>query len=97
MGLSIDMRSQRAKYIVLPPLQPEYDFNNDLVAKVTFNASIMNERSHETTSNHELETQGAVVKIALFPLVVKKGDDFGEGEDETVITPAQVIVGGELR
>ena len=90
--LSIEMRTQRAEYIMLPPLQPEYDTNGDLVAKVTFNASLMNERSGETTSNDELEGRGAIVKIVLFPLVVKKGDDFGEGEDEIVVCPAQVLV-----
>ncbi|KAF2195380.1 hypothetical protein K469DRAFT_734024 [Zopfia rhizophila CBS 207.26] len=90
--LSIEMRTQRAEYIMLPPLQPEYDTNGDLVAKVTFNASLMNERSGETTSNDELEARGAVIKIVLFPLVVKKGDDFGEGEDEIVVCPAQVLV-----
>ncbi|KAF2201205.1 hypothetical protein GQ43DRAFT_44991 [Delitschia confertaspora ATCC 74209] len=90
--LSIEMRTQRAEYIMLPPLQPEYDTNGDLVAKVTFNASLMNERSGETDSNDELEARGAVVKIVLFPLVVKKGDDFGEGEDEIVVCPAQVLV-----
>lgn len=90
--LSIEMRTQRAEYIMLPPLQPEYDTNGDLIAKVTFNASLMNERSGETTSNDELEARGAIVKIVLFPLVVKKGDDFGEGEDEIVVCPAQVLV-----
>ena len=90
--LSIEMRTQRAEYIMLPPLQPEYDTNGDLVAKVTFNSSLMNERSGETTSNDDLEARGAVVKIVLFPLVVKKGDDFGEGEDEIVVCPAQVLV-----
>lgn len=90
--LSIEMRTQRAEYIMLPPLQPEYDTNGDLVAKVTFNASLMNERSGETSSNDDLENRGAVVKIVLFPLVVKKGDDFGEGEDEIVVCPAQVLV-----
>ena len=92
--LSIEMRTQRAEYIMLPPLQPEYDTKGDLVAKVTFNASLMNERSGETTSNDELEARGAVVKVVLFPLVVKKGDDFGEGEDEIVVCPAQVLVTG---
>jgi hypothetical protein len=92
--LSIEMRTQRAEYIMLPPLQPEYDTKGDLVAKVTFNASLMNERSGETTSNDELQARGAVVKIVLFPLVVKKGDDFGEGEDEIVVCPAQVLVQG---
>lgn len=90
--LSIEMRTQRAEYIMLPPLQPEYDVHGDLVAKVSFNASLMNERSGETSSNDELEAKGAIVKVVLFPLVVKKGDDFGEGEDEIVVCPAQVLV-----
>ncbi|EOA84753.1 uncharacterized protein SETTUDRAFT_91681 [Exserohilum turcica Et28A] len=94
VDLSIEMRTQRAEYIMLPPLQPEYDTNGDLVAKVTFNASLMNERSGDTTSNDELQARNAIVKIVLFPLVVKKGDDFGEGEEEIVVCPAQVLVQG---
>jgi chaperonin cofactor prefoldin len=92
VDLSIEMRTQRAEYIMLPPLKPEYDTNGDLVDKFTFNAALMNERSGETTSNEELERRQAVVKIVLFPLVVKKGDDSGEGGDEFVICPAQVLV-----
>ncbi|KAF2734705.1 hypothetical protein EJ04DRAFT_436519 [Polyplosphaeria fusca] len=92
VDLSIELRTQRAEYIMLPPLQPEYDTNGDLKAKVTFNAQLMNERSGETTSNDELEARGAVVKMVLFPLVVKKGDDEGVGEDEFVVCPAQVLV-----
>ncbi|THY25202.1 hypothetical protein D6D01_05129 [Aureobasidium pullulans] len=92
--LSIEMRSQKAEYIMLPPLQPEYDTHGDLVRKVHFNAALMNERSGEYTSNDELERSQAVVKIVLFPLVVKKGDDVGEGEDEIVVCPAQVLVAG---
>ncbi|EOD50601.1 putative involucrin repeat protein [Neofusicoccum parvum UCRNP2] len=91
VNLSIEMRTQRSEYIMLPPLQPEYDTNGDLVRKVYFNAALMNERSGETTSNEELEAARAVVKIVLFPLVVKKGDDLGEGEDEIVVCPAQVL------
>jgi chromosome segregation ATPase len=92
VDLSIQMRTQRAEYIMLPPLRPEYDTNGDLVAKVTFNAALMNERSGDTNSNEGLEQREAVVKIVLFPLVVKKGDDNGEGEDEIVVCPAQVLV-----
>ncbi|KAG9669051.1 hypothetical protein KCU99_g2848, partial [Aureobasidium melanogenum] len=92
--LSVEMRSQKAEYIMLPPLQPEYDTQGDLVRKVHFNAALMNERSGDYTSNDELERNQAVVKIVLFPLVVKKGDDFGEGEDEIVVCPAQVLVAG---
>ncbi|KAE8145203.1 hypothetical protein BDV25DRAFT_165188 [Aspergillus avenaceus] len=92
VNLSIEMRTQLAEYIMLPPLQPEYDTNGDLARKVCFNASLMNERSGETTSNEELESQIAVVRVVLFPLVVKKGNDMGEGEDEVVVCPAQVLV-----
>jgi len=76
---------------MLPPLRPEYDMSGDLVAKVTFNSSLMNERSGDGTANEDLEARGAIVKIVLFPLVVKKGDENGEGEDEIVVCPAQVL------
>ena len=92
VDLSVEMRTQRAEYIMLPPLQPEYDTNGDLVRKVHFNASLMNERSGMFSSNEELEQTHAVVKIVLFPLVVKKGDEVGEGEEEIVVCPAQVLV-----
>ncbi|KAJ5668900.1 hypothetical protein N7462_009970 [Penicillium macrosclerotiorum] len=92
VNLSLEMRTQLAEFIMLPPLQPEYDTNGDLARQVFFNASLMNERSGETTSNDELESQQAIVRIVLFPLVVKKGNDVGEGDDEVVVCPAQVLV-----
>jgi len=92
VDLAIEMRTQRAEYIMLPPLKPEYDINGDLVQKVQFNAALMNERSGEFTSNEDLEERAATVKLVLFPLVVKKGDDLGEGDDEIVVCPAQVLV-----
>ncbi|KAJ5552749.1 hypothetical protein N7494_002127 [Penicillium frequentans] len=92
VNLSLEMRTQLAEFIMLPPLQPEYDTNGDLARQVYFNASLMNERSGETSSNDELEAQQAVVRIVLFPLVVKKGNDVGEGDDEVVVCPAQVLI-----
>lgn len=93
VDLSISMRTQRPEYIMMPPLRPEYDVQTgDLIQKVSFNSSMMNERSGEFTSNEEVEERGADVKIMLFPMVIKKGDDYGVGEDETVICPSQVIV-----
>jgi hypothetical protein len=59
---------------------------------VYFNAALMNERSGETTSNEMLEEEQAVVRIVLFPLVVKRGSDEGEGDEEIVVCPAQVLV-----
>lgn len=97
VDLSIEMRAQRAQYMMLPPLQPEYDTHGELVRKVYFNAGIMNERSGMTISNEALEAQSAVVRIVLFPLVVKKGDDDGVGEDEIVICPAQVLIAKPLK
>jgi hypothetical protein len=92
IDLSIEMRTQCAEYMMLPPLKPEYDANGDLVRKVHFNAQLMNERSGDTVSNEELAQRGAVVRIVLFPLVVKKGDDSGDGDEEIVVCPAQVLV-----
>ncbi|KAI3400449.1 hypothetical protein diail_3070 [Diaporthe ilicicola] len=95
VDLSVEMRTQRAEYMMLPPLQPDYDANGDLAEPHPFNSALMNERSGDknaTADNDALEAQGAVVRVVLFPLVVKKGDDDGVGDDEIVVCPAQVIV-----
>jgi len=99
VGLSIEMRIQKPEYIMLPPLHPEYDENGNVVRKVHFNASLMNERSgakHEDSteaiSNEEYDERDSTVRLVLFPLVVKKGDELGEGEEEIVVCPAQVLV-----
>lgn len=85
--LSIEMRCQRADYQMLPPLQPDYDTNGDLAQKVYFNALTMNERSGATTSNQTLQEQGAVVRMVLFPLVVKNEED----DEQIIVCPAQVL------
>lgn len=91
VDLSIEMRTQRAEYMMLPPLQPVYDTRGDLVRKVYFNASVMNERSGTASSNEAVEAQQAVVRMVLFPLVVKRGGDAGGGEEQIVVCPAQVL------
>ncbi|KAI1813587.1 hypothetical protein GGS20DRAFT_552773 [Poronia punctata] len=93
VDLSIEMRTQRAEYTMLPPLQPEYDANGELKQTVTFNARLMNERSGDSkTTNEAYEAQRAIVRCVLFPLVVKKGNDNGVGDEEIVICPSQVLV-----
>ncbi|KAI4276609.1 MAG: hypothetical protein L6R38_005619, partial [Xanthoria sp. 2 TBL-2021] len=78
VDLSIEMRTQRFEYVMLPPLQPEYDTNGDLARKVYFNAALMNERGSSSSAdgaggggvaNEELERREAVVRMVLFPLV----------------------------
>lgn len=91
VDLSIEMRTQRAEYMMLPPLQPEYDTNGELVQKVYFNASVMNERSGTASSNEAVEAQQAVVRMVLFPLVVKRGGDVGIADEQIVVCPAQVL------
>ncbi|KAF1736687.1 hypothetical protein CRV24_002296 [Beauveria bassiana] len=96
VDLSIAMRTQQAEYMMLPPLQPEYDADGELAATVQFNASMMNERNPQNKqTNEEIEADNSIVRIVLFPLVVKKGDDAGVGDDEIVVCPAQVLVARE--
>lgn len=108
-GLSVQMRTQRAEYIMLPPLSPEYDKNGVVVRKVRFNANLMSEcrkgerkrggvmdvavnEDEEEMMNEEYEERDAIVRMVLFPLVLKRGDKWGEGEEEVVVFPAQVVV-----
>lgn len=93
VDLAIEMRTQRAEYMMLPPLQPEYDANGELTQTVAFNAALMHERSGDSSAtNEEYEAKGAIVRCVLFPLVVKKGNDNGFGDDEIVVSPAQVLI-----
>ncbi|PKS10551.1 hypothetical protein jhhlp_002305 [Lomentospora prolificans] len=93
VDLAVMMRTQRAEYMMLPPLQPEYNADGELVETVNFNSALMNERSGDkSTTNEELQAQGAIVRVVLFPLVVRKGDDTGVGDDEIVVCPAQVLI-----
>ena len=103
VDLSVEMRCQRAEYMMLPPLQPEYDGNGDLVETVAFNPELMTERGGSSRGKGESATEkddsqltGTPVRIVLFPLVVKKGDDAGQGDDEIVVCPAQVLVAAPL-
>ncbi|KAI4289361.1 MAG: hypothetical protein L6R35_001375 [Caloplaca aegaea] len=89
VDLAVEMRTQRAEYVMLPPLQPEYDTHGDLARLVYFNAALMSERGGGQNNGEELERNRAVVRIVLFPLVVKKGDVDAE---EIVVCPAQVLV-----
>jgi len=81
---------------MLPPLRPDYDEEGKNVERFSFNASMMNEASGEySTSNEELQARGLIIRTVLFPVVVRKGDDDGAGDEEIVVCPAEVIAVSE--
>ncbi|KAI2629014.1 hypothetical protein GGS21DRAFT_540457 [Xylaria nigripes] len=93
VDLSVEMRTHRAEYLMFPPHQPQFDANGELRETVPFKAAHMHERSSDpSTTNEAYEAQGAIVRFILFPLVVKKGDDNGVGDQELIVYPAQVLV-----
>ena len=91
VDLSIEMRTQRSEYTMLPPLEPEYDTNGDLVRKIPFNTAVMKERGASASANDELQARGAVVRMVLFPLIAKRGDDDGVGDTKVIVCPAVVL------
>ncbi|XRM40615.1 hypothetical protein ABZX51_003924 [Aspergillus tubingensis] len=90
--LSVEMRTQLAEYIMLPPLQPEYDSQGNLTSQIFFNASLMHDESGVYASDEQAQSEQAIVRSVPFPLVVKKGDDDGKGDEEVVVYPARVVV-----
>ena len=92
VSLSIEMRTQRAEYIMLPLLQPEQDEGAGSLRKIYFSAALMHERTGLSGTDQDHEARSATVGMVLFPLVVKKGDQEGKFEAEVVIYPAQVLI-----
>lgn len=91
--LAIEMRTQRAEYVMKRPPRPEYDDNGDVTNTVPFRASIMQNRGAEPASGQELEAEGATVKMILFPQVIRRGNEHGENYDtEVTVLPMQVLV-----
>ncbi|TQS39404.1 hypothetical protein Golomagni_00074 [Golovinomyces magnicellulatus] len=91
VDLSIEMRCQKAEYVMFPPLQPEYDVNGEIISKVMFNPALMNERSNDNMSNEDLDPTKVHIRILLFPLVIKRGDNMSRGNEDIVVYPAQVL------
>ena len=88
---SVEMRTQVSDYTMTYLRSSKYKARGDIVSPMLFTATLMNECSGLASSNEELENQGAVLSVVLFPLVIKRGNDFGFGDEETVVFPAQVI------
>jgi len=100
VALSVEMRTQLAEYVMLPPLQPEYNDDGDLIEPFFFDAGMMSDAAEaeaDIISRDELQKQAAVVRMVLFPAVVKRGDDVGGGEQDKVIVRAEVLVARDAR
>ncbi|KAI5294282.1 hypothetical protein KEM52_004328 [Ascosphaera acerosa] len=95
--IAIEMRLQRAEYVMTRPSQSRRNEDAGAVAdKVYFDASVMNNAStSQPTANEQLEQEQAVVQLVLFPMVVKRSNDDGDEDDEVVVSPAQVLVASE--
>ncbi|KAI5307271.1 hypothetical protein KEM56_001324 [Ascosphaera pollenicola] len=96
VDIATEMRLQRAEYAMLRPFQQKLDETGQVADKYYFDASIMNDASPDKTlTNDQLEQEQAVVRLVLFPMIVKKTNDDGDEDDEVVISPAQVLVATE--
>lgn len=93
--LSIEMRTQRAQYMVPAPPNPVYDNNGDNVSKVIFTRKTMKARSEgaPVPREEDLERERALVKLVVFPFVVQIGTQNGESYDEEkVVVPMDVCI-----
>ncbi|KAF8455782.1 hypothetical protein BDZ91DRAFT_627535, partial [Kalaharituber pfeilii] len=93
--LSIEMRTQRAQYMVPPPPKPVYDNNGDNVSRVPFSTETMLNRdaAGAGVTDEELEREKALVKMVVFPMVVRIGTQEGDGYDEEkVVAKMSVLV-----
>jgi len=93
--LSIEMRTQRAQYMVPAPPNPVYDNNGDNVSKVIFTRKTMKVRPEGASAPREedLERERALVKLVVFPFVVQIGTQNGESYDEEkVVVPMDVCI-----
>lgn len=91
--LAIEMRTQRAEYVVKRPPRPEYGDSGDIANVIPFKASVMQNCGTEPASDEELEAEGATVKLVLFPLVIRRGNEHGENyHTEVIVLPMQVLI-----
>ncbi|RPB00686.1 hypothetical protein L873DRAFT_1834987 [Choiromyces venosus 120613-1] len=97
VALAVEMRTQRAEYVMLRPPAPTYDENGDVNNTVPFVAARMANRGTDPVTDEELEAEGATVKAVLFPTLIRRGNEFGEGyEVESVVLKMQVLVNRPL-
>ena len=90
--LALEMRTQRAEYVMLRPPFPEYDDLGEVSNTIYFNATRM-KAVNSDASPLDLEAEHATIKMVHFPLIIRRGNEFGEEyEREHVVYQMQVFV-----
>ena len=91
VDFSMEMRTQPCEYTMKWPILSELEANREILTPILPTAIPVNQCSIVYSLDDKLSAQDAVSHMILFPLVVRKGDEAGYGEEESVIFPAQVI------
>jgi hypothetical protein len=88
------MRTQRAEYVMLRAPRPEYDDHGEVSNTVFFDSSRMRSLGTENIiSDLDLERENASVKLVLFPLIIRRGNEYGEDYHvEEVVSKMVAIV-----
>jgi hypothetical protein len=96
--LALEMRTQRAEYVMQRAPWPEYDDHGEIANTVPFDAVRMH--AVDASSDADVQQERATVMCVLFPLIIRHGNEYGEEyENEHVVYPMQVLVnrGSRLR
>jgi hypothetical protein len=89
--LALEMRTQRAEYVMQRAPWPEYDDHGEIANTVSFDAARMH--AVDGASDADLQQERVTVRCVLFPLIIRHGNEFGEEyENEHVVYPMQVLV-----
>ena len=93
--LAIQMRTQRAEYVMRCAPRPEYDDHGDVCNTIFFSASEM-VAINVDVSAEELEAEHATVRMVIFPLVIRRGNEYGEdyNSQETVYKMRVIVARG---
>ncbi|TGZ78692.1 hypothetical protein EX30DRAFT_309732, partial [Ascodesmis nigricans] len=93
--LSIEMRTQRAEYVMQRAPRPEYDDNGEVSNTIPYDPAKMHAVNAVDLgmSEQDLADEKALVKMVMFPAIICRGNELGEKYDnEVVVKRMQVLV-----
>ncbi|KAI5783084.1 hypothetical protein FPQ18DRAFT_248072, partial [Pyronema domesticum] len=91
--LAIEMRTQRAEYVMVRAPLPEYNDAGEVANLVPFKAEQMCCYGGDgLMSDYDLEKDLAHVKLVLFPRIVRRGNEYGEEYDSEVVVSKMVCL-----